>query len=261
MRSSRPPPGWWAVADTTPREWALAVGGGLALAAALVWLSSEASDAPMKPPVTLTAAPVAQPRIRPSVQPPAMQPAMPPAIPGPPVVTLPAGGHVLRGVMVRGGGGAAIIEAGDGRQRLVRVGGQVAPGVTLVAVAAGSAVLLSGGTRQTLLLDGSRPVPVVTAGGKVDMLAATADDYRIGLKPVREDGRIIGYRIADVSRLPVFRMAGLQPGDMVVAISGQALQAQEKLLELPAEIAGSNTVVIDYRRGGAPATATVKIAR
>ena len=256
MRSSHPPPGWWAVADTTPREWALAVGGGLALAAALVWLSRDASDTPMEPPVTLTAAPLGQPQAGPLAQPMATPP-----VPPRPAGTLPAGGYILRGVMVRGGGGAAIIEAGDGRQRLVRVGGQVAPGITLVEVAAGSAALLSGGTRQTLVLDGSRPVPVATGSGTLEMLAATANDYRLGLKPVREDGRIIGYRIADVSRLPVFRMAGLQAGDMVVAIGGQALQSQEKLLELPAEIAGSNAVVIDYRRGGASATATIKITR
>ncbi|WP_426166459.1 type II secretion system protein N [Sandarakinorhabdus sp. DWP1-3-1] len=189
-------------------------------------------------------------------------PAPPPARPQPAPAPAASGGFILRGVLIRGSGGAAIIEAGDGRQRLVRAGGVVAPGIILDELTPGSVALLSGGTRQTLLLDGDRPAgPQPESRGNVRAVAATANDYRLGMKPVREGDRVIGHEIVDMTRLPIFRLAGLRSGDVVTAIGGQGLESQEKLLELPAEIAGSNSVSIDYRRGGVAATATVEVAR
>lgn len=240
------------MADSTPREWAVALGGGLVLAAGLVWILDPSPEQSTEPAVELTA----PPPVPPQPAPPA--PVAPQAAPAPAA----SGGFILRGVLLRGSGGAAIIEAGDGRQRLVRAGGTVAPGVILADLTPGSVALLSGGTRQTLVLDGDSPTAPPAAGrNPAKAVAATANDYRLGMKPVREGGRVIGHEIVDMTRLPLFRMAGLRPGDVVMAIGGQGLDSQEKLLELPAEVAGSNSVSIDYRRGGALATATVEVAR
>lgn len=193
-------------------------------------------------------------------------PAMAAPLPvGPPPAAAPApvaastAGLQLRGVLgYSGGAGAAIFGLADGRQRLVAVGREVVPGVRLDAIAVDRATVHDGVQKLEFLLpelqggEGAAPVPVgVAADPKRDLA-----NFRLGLKPEGDAKRPDGYRIAAGVPLPVLQRAGLQPGDVVLAVNGQTLD-EERLLELPAELAAASSVEIDYERGGKRLTATL----
>lgn len=262
---------------TRPVEWLVAVAGGLALAGGLTAvlrgdgadpgsrvILADPQSAPARTPAPVPArAPVPAPALVPV---PAARPA--PALPVAAVVPLPAG-LTLRGVVERSGGGAAIIETGDGRQRLVRQGGEISPGVRLETVGRGGVVLAAGPARQALDFGAAAagPAPAAaaiaaaSAAARPGDLAASASDYRLGLRPRKVDGRTTGYTVADISRLALLRRAGLRVGDVVTMVNGSIIASDEKLLEMPAEVAGANQVEIMYERQGVLNSVTLPLAR
>lgn len=240
---------------TTPREWALAVLGGLALSAMLVlWLrppSASNSRSQIAPPA---AAPPAQ-------LPPVAQPATSPS-PSPPTL-------LLRGILARNSGGSAIFEEENGSQRLVATGRTAAPGWRLKALSATSVTLESqSGALHVLRFETgestatSAQVAAPTAlKATPAALAATSTAYRLALRPIAGETELQGWTLQTPETIPLFRLAGLQPGDTLLAINGQPLFSEEKVLELPGEIAGANAVDIAFRRNGQKATVRVTLVR
>ena len=141
---------------TRPREWVIAVLGGLALSGVLVWVLRGGETVPDPAPVAVAAPPM--------VVAPMVVPAPAPLTAAMPGAAADIGEYRLRGVLARaGGGGSAIIEAADGRQRLVREGREVAPGVKLEAVRGDGVVLARGGSRV------NRRLPAAAGGGAADL--------------------------------------------------------------------------------------------
>lgn len=241
--------------QTTPREWAVAIGGGIALSAVLVAVLRGGDEAPTAALPPAVVQPVAAPPPLPPAQATLSPPASPPAV---------APKLILRGIVERPGGAAAVIETGDGRQRLVRVGGQVAPGVRLEQVMRSSVALSVGAARQVLRFDGADAaaepvapaVPPAVAG-----LAGSVNAYRLGMEASRRGGRIRGFSVVDTARLPLLQQAGIRPGDVVLAVNGAPLVSEEKLMELPSEVAGAYRVEISFERGGQPMSATVDVQK
>ena len=236
---------------TTPREWALATGGGLALCAIMVWWwqGDEPAPAPAKPPLV------------PLMVPPPVQ-----ALPTAPDLDL--SGLVLRGVLLRRGSPAAIIETPDGRQRLVQQDGLVMPGVRLASVMPGGVELEAGGTgRHRLDMDPGASAAMPLRAGLVRTarpqdVAASVNAWRLGLMAVRDDtGRITGWRVRDTRQLPLLEMAGLAPGDMLLAVNGQELFSEEKVMDLPGEVAGAHAVTLDYLRNGRAGQTKINLER
>ena len=207
-----------AARASTPREWGIALLAGLGLSALLValWRGPDpeaVANAPVDPvavaplPPVVTAAPV---------------PIIPP---------VPVTGYHLRGLIARHGTTAtAIVEDGDGHQRLVRIGSQLGPGLV-----------------------------VNTINGSGLTLTSADGDKR--LDPRRVAGITRGFTLVDASRLPLFRTAGLKTGDIIIMINGSAIDSEEKVMELPAEINGAKAVEILYERSGKRETAHIAIAR
>jgi general secretion pathway protein C len=241
---------------TTPRKWAMAVAGALALSAVLVWfLRGGEGD---MPPADLPA--------------PAMSTAtMAPPPPAPFVMAAPMAAVTtsadlkLRGLIVRPGAPAsAIIETTNGQQRLVRAGSMISPGVTVEAIDPTGVIIASGDSRQRLALGDATPQtesPPAAAAVPLKALAATANDYRLALKPRKVGDRTTGYTLVDPARLPAFRLAGMLPGDVLISVNGSGIQSEEKLLEMPAEIAGAYAVDVVFEREGQQRRAVVKIER
>ncbi len=236
------------MATISRREWAIAIGGGLGLAAVLVG-ALRGGAAPVEPPVEVTPLPAPPPML---VAPP---PPAPPAMPD----------LIVRGSVVRTGGAAAIIEIA-GRQRLVREGGSVAPGVTLVRVAARSVVLETAGRQVTIGIGepgqdagaaAAVAVAEAAAAGGAGAGAAGGARLRLAFDPVRAGTALVGWRLADPAKLPALAAAGLQPGDVVVSVGGRALVNEEAVLEIPAEIAANPGAKVDFQRNGKSMSVTL----
>ncbi len=213
----------------SPREWALAIGGGLAFAAALVWVLRPAP--PDVAPVVSTS------QVLPSAAPQMVAP--------PPARASVAPADVsLSGLRAGPDGGMAIVVSG-GRQYLLRPGRSLPGGLRLVrveptrAILAGpSGELILAFTRESGTPSSATPPP---GGDPTPWLAA--------LSPIRDANGISGWRLGDVSALPALAKAGLKSGDVLIAVDDNPLISQEKIMELPQEIAANGVIQLRYRRG------------
>lgn len=209
-------------------------------------------DEPPPAPAPAVAAPV------PVFTPPPM-PAQPPV---PQRVAANTAGLQLKGVLgFSGARGAAIFELPGGRQRSVAVGGEVMPGVRLEAIGADRAMVHDGVQRLEFVLPELRseggpaaaamPAPLPPPPPAIDMRGADRDpaELRRALKAEGGAGRPQGYRLTGAAPLPALEGAGLRPGDLILAVNGQALD-EARLRELPAAMAAASSVTIDFERDG-----------
>ncbi len=223
---------------TTPREWALAIGGGLGLALILVLLLRGGGDAAVDPPATL-----------------APPPASPPAPTAPPPASPPAD-LSLTGLRAGPDGGMAIISSG-GRQYLLRPGRSLPGGITLRRVEAGRAILSGPGGEVTLAFpDGNSTAPAAALSGPP---GGDPTPWRLALRPERDDGgAVTGWRLDSTARLPALAAAGLQAGDVLLEAGGTPLISEEKIIELPQELASNGQLELKFRRGGTVSSTIVK---
>ena len=218
----------------TPKEWALAIGGGLALSAGLVWVLRGGGDdtaaAPPPPPVPIAAAP-------------------PPPVAA--AVSAPTD-LALAGLRAGPDGGMAIVVAG-GKQYLLRPGRALPGGVKLLRVEPGRAILAGPSGEMVLAFADAAPAmagPAAPPGGD-------PTPWRLALSPLREQGRMVGWRLDSVAGLPALGRAGLKPGDVLLSANGAELISEEKIMELPQELAANGRLQIVYRRGNARREAVV----
>lgn len=243
-------------ADMTERQrqWLVIGGGGAAILGLSAYIASSVAGSVDEAPPTVDPSPLSMP------VPVAVQPVLPAAAPLPAQPSLE--GLILYGVSGGGpAGAAAIIGTPTGRQRAIAVGRDYAPGLKVTEVGTAHAILSgpNGATRLDLNRFGEAgpPQPRALAGPAPAASPATGPTgsletlkLRLGLAPRKAGGRITGYTLRPGADLPVLRRAGLRPGDVLVALNGQAIESEEKIMELPGEIAGSFTAVFEYERGG-----------
>ena len=248
---------------TRPVEWLIAILGGLAFSAVLVWLLR--GSAPVTPPPP-TAPQAVVPLIGSGAEVPPFSPA-PMEAPPPSLDKLK-----LRGIFSRPGqAAAAIIETADGQQRLYRVGSTIIPGVRLARIDPAAIIVQTTSQLRSLGFGDEPPVQVMATHDAPDSLrdrlgttgdlATASNSYRLGMKANRSGNETRGFAIKNVSGMPIFQRAGLIQGDIVTSVNGIGLISEEKIIELPGELAGSNEVLIMFERGGKRQTVTVKIAR
>lgn len=165
-------------------------------------------------------------------------------------------GIFLQSVLGGGGGGSAILLMPGGQQRLVRVGRQFLPGLTLKEVGLKYAIIGSSGgdVRIELGRTGTAPAAAQAPPASAGPPAGAANHaretmaYRLGMQPVRSGNGIRGYVIKG-NELPHLARAGLRPGDIVVGVNGSALD-EERLMELSWEIANSPATEFEVIRDG-----------
>lgn len=229
--------------DAGHRQSVLWAGAAAATSLAFYSLLPAADDAVARAP----------PKMQP--QPPAAAPPMlgRAAVPAPAVST---DGLILYGVSGGGPAGmAAIIGRAAASARVVPVGKDYRPGLTVKEVGAAHAILVSAGQETRLDLGGKQAVvapPPAQAHAALPQgfEGMDAPALRLGLRPRKRDGRISGFELRSTRDLPLLGRAGLQPGDVIVAVNGQAFESEEKLLELPQEIAGSYVAEFEVERDG-----------
>ena len=182
-----------------------------------------------------------------------------------------ASGYRLHAVRVAGTSGSAILSTSDGGpQAAFQVGDAVAPGVILADVGAGHALLRTGSGNQRLELESapstlpSRPAPAAGLPSAAPGPAAPAAEVdpaallaQAGLRARTEGGRVTGYTLIPRGGGDVLRQAGLQAGDVLVAVNGNQLNP-ERLAELESELARRDEVRLTVQRNGQSQTLTLR---
>jgi general secretion pathway protein C len=179
----------------------------------------------------------------------------PPVAPAPAAPSVPAADPAqlkLYGLLASG----AVIGFPDGAQRLVPVGRDAAPGLTLVRVEQNHAVFRSAGGEIRLGFDGiAQAQPGAPAAGPAPVATGEAAQreetlrYRLGLAPRMANGRVTGYTVRSNVEMPALARAGIRPGDVIVSVNGSSFD-EERLQELAWNIANSSQTRFEVERGG-----------
>lgn len=198
-----------------------------------------------------------------------------------------ADSDALRLFGVRAGGadnGSAIIGLPDGRQVSVGVGETISEGLTLASVGEDFVTVSRGGSVSRLVFTetpaGAAPPPpppstaqvMTPTGGATAPVPATApaaapagpvvDPQRLmaqaSLRPRMDGLRIKGFTLAARGDGAALRAAGLQSGDVILAVNGAELNSLERLSELGGELSGSSAAEIRFERNGRVQTTTIR---
>lgn len=162
------------------------------------------------------------------------------------------------------GTGSAIIAGEDGIQNSYGVGEEVAPGVILDAVAFDHVILSRGGVKESLYLDqsvpaetvGGEPAPVPAAPGGAPAAPQAAPDVGlnaetirrgIGFAPRSEGGRVTGLVLQARDDGSMLRLAGFQPGDVIVGVNGRPVTSAS---DIAAQLRPGARLSIELERGG-----------
>jgi general secretion pathway protein C len=195
--------------------------------------------------------------------------------------------HGVRGAMF-GDRGSAIIATPDGKQGSYGVGETIMPGIVLRAVGGDHVVLSQNGADLRLPFaefaaapPPAGPAPVPTPGqetppaglrlppppasapaGAIPPPSASIDPARFlaqaGLQQRPQGG---GYVLNARGRGDMLRQAGLQPGDVLLAVNGSALSGPEQLGEMATELRNAPEAEIRFERGGQVMTTRVRTGR
>lgn len=169
------------------------------------------------------------------------------------------------------GRGAAILAGPDGVQKSVSLGEEIAPGVTLAAIAFDHVTLDRGGTREDLFLDQSGQVTPVQPGGapapgstvtSPASAGVSVPQLRqdIGYIPRIDGGRFSGLVLRAQGSGDVFRGIGLQNGDVLTAIAGRPVTGADAFDRISRDYADGGVVPITVERGGQPLPLSITIA-
>lgn len=180
------------------------------------------------------------------------------------------------------GGGSAIIGLADGRQVSVGVGEEVEPGLVLRGVGPDHVTLARGSSVSRLIFSdvpvgvapppppppgpqtvtppspGPAPASAVAAGAAVDPARLLA---QAGLRPRMRGARLDGFTVSGAGDPAVLQAAGLQAGDVILAVNGQPLDSLERISALRGRLANSSVAEISYERDGQVQTSTIGTGR
>jgi general secretion pathway protein C len=187
------------------------------------------------------------------------QPERPMPLAPPPIAAVPVAppapvaditGLKLHGLLASG----AVIEFANGSQRLVPIGREALPGLTLRRIEQNAAVFDSGGGELRLGFDGPVQSDMSVAQAPVAVAPGSAQReeslrYRLGLAPRMAGGRVTGFTVRDNVEMPALARAGIRPGDVIVTVDGAAFD-EERMQALAGQIANGSRILFEVERGG-----------
>lgn len=176
------------------------------------------------------------------------------------------------------GGGSAIIGMADGRQVSIAVGEEVEPGLVLRGVGPDHVTLARGVSLSRLEFSeiplGVAPPPppppgpqtvTPTPAAQTAPAAATVDPARLmtqaGLRPRMRGLRMDGFTVSGSGDAALLRAAGLEAGDVILAVNGQPLDSLERIAALRSQLANSTGAELRIERDGQVQTSTIGSGR
>jgi general secretion pathway protein C len=180
-------------------------------------------------------------------------------------------GLKLFGVRQEGsaGGGSAIIAGEDGEQHSFAVGEDVAPGVRLVGVAFDHVLLDMGGRQDRLALDDAEPAqagaaPVVAgspaAAPGSQPLTVAAIRQAVAFAPRNQGSRVTGVIVNPARDAALFRAAGFQQGDVIVAVNGARINSATDVAQLQSGLSPGARLALTVERGAQAVPISLNIA-
>lgn len=163
------------------------------------------------------------------------------------------------------GRGSAIVEV-ESVQSSFAVGDEVMAGVVLKSVAFDHIVLTRGGVEELLYVDQSTPAETVSPDAAAPDAAAgaavgiTLESIAASVRatPRVQDGRTTGLVLSASDPAPL-SAAGLQPGDIVTRVNGEAVTSIEELLERAATPRSDGMAIFTIERAGQVQTVRTRI--
>lgn len=171
--------------------------------------------------------------------------------------------------------GWAIIGASGQSARVYATGASLPGGTKLAAVYPDRVILDRNGARESLMLPrlsggGGAAMPTASAPGAGAPPASLADSVRqlmardpaaatelLRPQPVFAGGSLRGYRVYPGRNRAQFARLGLQPGDLVTAVNGAALDDPNRGLEILQGIGAGTAVTLSIDRNGQQQQLTV----
>lgn len=175
---------------------------------------------------------------------------------------------------------SAILSPQGQPEKLYRVGASLPGNVRLEQVLSDRVILARDGKLETLRLKrdaaasaskkpASRPKPGATNatltpdGGvaTIDREAWANDPQRflevISASPVMQDGEMYGLEVNPGRQVAEFEAAGLQPGDVILAVEGTPVSEIQDYRDILQELGGSSSVSVSLERDGQPTEITI----
>lgn len=178
------------------------------------------------------------------------------------------------------GGGSAIIGLPDGRQVSVAVGETIEPGLILQSVGPDHVTLARGSSITRLIFSDvplgvapppppppgpqtvtPEPVAAAPAAAAVATVDPAALMAQASLRPRMRGLRVNGFTVASSGDGAALRAAGLQAGDVLLAVNGQPLDSLDRIAALRGQLSNSASAEIRFERGGAEQTTTIRTGR
>jgi len=163
------------------------------------------------------------------------------------------------------GKGSAIIGLPDDSQKSFQTGQEIMTGVVLERVMPDRVVLLRSGVRETLSLDKERAVaagappapaietqPATTAEVPRQRLNTEAADFfaQVQLQPRVQGGAVNGFTVTPRGDATLLTEAGLQPGDVILAVNDTRLDGPQKMAALMRDFKPAERLSLEIERGG-----------
>lgn len=181
-----------------------------------------------------------------------------------------SGGFTLYGVRALPGGRGSAILGSEGQQKFYDVGDEVEPGLVLAVVGADHVILRRGAARQrvsfprptpgaaVLPMAAAAPAPASTVGdGPAVNLKRLLDQTT--LLPRMRDGQPAGYQVIPRGSGDALRQAGLQRGDVLLAVDGVVL-TPERVSQLSSELSQATGAELRLERNGQVMTTRIRMA-
>jgi general secretion pathway protein C len=161
--------------------------------------------------------------------------------------------------------GTAIVRTPDKRQGTFRVGESLMKGVRLDQVLPDRIVISRSGVRESLYLNpetgrsrnttqqAPASVPSVLPSGALSIADALA---RLQLRPRLQGNAINGFYVTADSDPALFRQAGLQTNDVVMAVNTVRLVSAERISDVLDELRNATSARLEIERDGSPKTMT-----